>query len=86
MLKRSALLLLATALCLGGAACDNRQTQAELKAQRVREFRAKQKQMAIKSYQDLVEKYPDSEFAPKARARLDQLGPPTATPKPTKKK
>ena len=86
MLKRSVLLLLAAALCLGGAACDKKQTQAELKAQRVREFRAKQKQMALKAYQAIVEKYPDSEFAPKAQARLDQLGPPAATPKPPKKK
>ena len=80
MLKRSALLLLAAALCLGGAACDTKKTQAELMAEKKKEFRVKQKQVAIKVYKDLVDKYPDSEFAPKAKAKLQQLGPPAATP------
>ena len=80
MLKRSALLLLAAAFCLGGTACDQKKTQAELMAEKKKEFRVKQKQVAIKAYQDLVDKYPDSEFTPKAKARLQQLGPPAATP------
>ena len=80
MLKRSALLLFAAALCLGGAACDQKKTQAELMAEKKKEFRVKQKQVAIKAYKDLVDKYPDSEFAPKAKEKLKQLGPPAATP------
>ena len=80
MLKRSALLLLAAAFCLGGTACDQKKTQAELKAEEKIKFRAKQKQVAIKVYKDLLDKYPDSEFAPKAKERLQRLGPPAATP------
>lgn len=85
MLKRSALLLLAGVLSLGGAACEHKKTQAELQAEKTREFRAKQKQTAIKAYKDLSEKYPESEFAPQAKVRLQTLGPATATPVPKKK-
>ena len=85
MLKRSVLLLLAAALCLGGAACKKKMTQAELQAEKRKEFRVKQKQVAIKAYKDLVDKYPESEFAPKAKEKLQQLGPLTATPAPKKK-
>ena len=85
MLKRSALLLLAAALCLGGAACEEKKTQAELIAAKKKEFQVKQKQVAINAYQDLVEKYPDSEFAPKAKEKLQKLGPPTSTPAAKKK-
>ena len=85
MLPRSALLLLAAALCLGGPACEKKKTQAELMAEKKKEFRVKQKQVAIKAYKDLVDKYPDSEFAPKAKEKLQQLGPLTATPAPKKK-
>ena len=85
MLPRPALLLLAAALCLGGAACKDTKTQAELMADKKKEFKAKQKQVAIKAYKDLVDKYPESEFAPKAKEKLQQLGPPTATPAPKKK-
>ena len=75
MLKRLVLLLLAAALCAGGAACKGQSTQAEIKAQKQRDFRARQKKLAIKAYQDLITKYPDSEYATKAQERLDQLGP-----------
>ena len=85
MLPRSALLLLAIAVCLGGVACKDTKTQAELMAEKKKEFKAKQKQVAIKAYKDLVDKYPDSEFAPKAKEKLQQLGPLTATPAPPKK-
>ena len=85
MLPRPALLLLAAILCIGGAGCKEKQTQAELQAQKKVEFRAKQKQVAIKAYKDLVDKYPESEFVPKAKEKLQRLGPPTATPAPPKK-
>lgn len=85
MLTRSVLLLLIGALCLGGAACEQKLTQAEIQAEKTKAFRAKQKQTAIKAYKDLTEKYPDSEFAPKAKEKLQQLGPLIATPVPKKK-
>ena len=75
MLKRLALLILAAALCAGGSACKGQATQAEIKAQKQRDFRARQKKLAIKAYQDLVTKYPDTEFAPKAQERIEKLGP-----------
>ena len=85
MLPRSALLLLAAALCFCGIGCKAKKTQAEMQADARKEFRAKQKQVAIKAYTDLADKYPESEFAPKAKAKLQQLGPPTATPAAKKK-
>jgi outer membrane protein assembly factor BamD (BamD/ComL family) len=85
MLKRSAPLLLAAVFCLGGAGCKDTKTQAELMAEKKKDFRTKQKQVAIKAYKDLVDKYPESEFAPKAQEKLQQLGPLTATPAPKKK-
>jgi len=75
------LLLLATALALGGSACKGKSTPAERKAQKVREFRERQKNMARKCYQDLATKYPASEFADQANERLKVLGPPTTPPK-----
>jgi hypothetical protein len=76
MLKRLVLLLLAAALATGGAACKHKQTQAEIQAQKVKDFRVRQKKLAIKAYQDLTTKYPDSEFAPQAKERLQQIQPP----------
>lgn len=86
MLKKFLLLLLASAVCFGGAACEHKKTTAEFQAEKAKAFQIKQKIAAIKSYQDLVTKYPDSEFAPKAQERLTALGPPPATPVPGKKK
>jgi uncharacterized protein HemX len=74
MLKRTILALLAAALCLGASACKGEATQAELKAEKQRKFRARQKELAIKCYKDLVTKYPDSEFAAQAEQKLQQLG------------
>ena len=84
MLPRPASLLLAALLCLGGAGCKEKQTQAEQQAQAKVQFRAKQKQVAIKAYKDLADKYPESEFASKAKEKLQHLGPPAATPAPKK--
>lgn len=83
MLKRSVVLLLCGLLCLAGTACKGKKTQAELQAEKVKEFRVRQKQMAAKAYKDLAEKYPDSEFAAEAQQRLQGLGP-IATPAPKK--
>ena len=84
MLPRPAPLLLAALLCLGGAGCKEKQTQAERQAGIKAEFRAKQKQLTIKAYKDLVDKYPESEFTAKAKEKLQRLGPPAATPAPKK--
>lgn len=73
-------LLLAAALCIGGSACKGNVTTAEKKAEEIRKFRERQKNLARKCYQSITTKYPDSEFATQAGERLQQLGPPT-TPK-----
>jgi outer membrane protein assembly factor BamD (BamD/ComL family) len=86
MLNKLALLLLAAAVCLGGTACEHKKTQAELQVEKAKAFRDRQKIAAIKSYNDLITKYPDSEFAAKAKERLAALGPPPSTPVPGKKK
>jgi Flp pilus assembly protein TadD len=75
MLKRYAPLVLAAVLCATGAACSKEQTSAEKQAEKVKAFRVRQKQQAFKAYSDLVEKYPDSEYAAKAKERLQQMGP-----------
>ena len=78
MLRKSALILLASAVCLCGAACKKEQTQAEKKAEVVAAFKAKQKAAAVKNYQDLIAKYPASPFAAQAKAKLQALGAPVA--------
>lgn len=74
---------LSTALLAGLSGCGKKkQTAAQVQAAKVEAFKTRQKIEAIKTYTALVEKYPDSEFAPKAKERLGALGPmPTATPK-----
>jgi outer membrane protein assembly factor BamD (BamD/ComL family) len=81
MLKRFApLFLLAAIVCLGG--CEQKKTQAEMQAEKVKTFRKQQMDKAIASYKELIAKYPDSEFVPEARARLQKLQPAgSATPK-----
>ena len=81
MRQRLLLLLLATALALGGSACKGKATSAEINAEKVRVFRERQKNLARKCYQDLATKYPDSEFADQANARLKVLGTPSPAPK-----
>jgi outer membrane protein assembly factor BamD (BamD/ComL family) len=83
MLNRFAsLLLLAAIVCLG-AGCDQKKTHAEETAEKVKVFRKKQMDKAIESYKELVTKYPDSEFAPEAKARLEKLRP-AGSPTPAK--
>ena len=73
-------LLLAAAVGLAGSACKGKTTTAAKKADEIRKFRERQKNLARKCYPDITTKYPDSEFAAQAAERLQQLGPPT-TPK-----
>jgi Outer membrane lipoprotein len=58
---------------LGISACK-KSTQA-LNAAEEAKWRADQKQKAIKNYQELVKKYPESPFAAEAQKRLSTLGP-----------
>jgi Outer membrane lipoprotein len=84
MLKRFVpLSLLAVIICLGNAACEQKKTQAEVQAEKVKTFRKQQMDKAIASYEELITKYPDSEFAPEAKARLLKLQP-AGSPTPKK--
>ncbi len=65
-------LLLAAILCLGGAACGKKK-KAKSGAGEKRKAAAQAE--AVKQYQSLVRKYPDSEYAPQAKERLDALAP-----------
>jgi outer membrane protein assembly factor BamD (BamD/ComL family) len=86
MFQKLCLLLISAAFLTGVTACKKKETAAERQARVVQTFRNKQKIEAIKAYTALVEKYPDSEFAPKAKERLGVLGPlPAATPAAKKK-
>ena len=74
MLNRFAsLFLLAAIVCLGGVACEQKKTQAEVQAEKVKTFRKQQMDKAIARYKELITKYPDSEFVPEAKARLQKL-------------
>lgn len=79
MVQRVAFLVLAGLLALGTVSCKkspkNNQAAAQAK------FQADQKARALKAYQELVKKYPDSEYAEKAKERIRAL----ATPPPAKK-
>jgi hypothetical protein len=77
MVKRTLLLLLAISIAGGLPACKpNKQKEA---AAAKAKMLAEKKQRAIKNYQELVKKYPESEYAAKAKERLRVLGP-AATP------
>lgn len=65
----------------GGLGCKGKATSAEIKAEKTKIFRARQKNLAIKCYQDLKTKYPESEFAAQAEQRLQELGPPVVLKK-----
>lgn len=58
-----------------------KKTPQDNAAERDAKFRADQKVRALKTYQELVAKYPDSEHAAKAKERIKAL----ATPAPAKK-
>ena len=70
-----------SAVCLSGFGCKGKATSAEIKAEKTKIFRARQKNLAIKCYQDLKTKYPESEFAAQAEQRLQELGPPVVLKK-----
>ena len=63
---------------LSGLAACKKTPQEQLEAKLLAE-KADKKQKAIKNYQELVKKYPESQYAEKAKTRLQALGP-AATP------
>jgi len=44
-----------------------------VQAEKVKAFRKQQMDKAIARYKELITKYPDSEFVPEAKARLQKL-------------
>lgn len=70
-----ALVCISTALGFGACKKNPQDQKAAVEAQ----WRADQKQKAIKNYREIVQKYPESPFAVKAQERLSALGP-AATP------
>jgi len=77
MVMRLLFIPIAALFAMGLSSCKKK--PADLKAAAEAKWRAEQKQKAIKNYQEIVKKYPDSQFAAQAQERLRSLGPP-ATP------
>lgn len=73
-------LLGAVALILAFSACEEKKTAAQANAEKEKAWHVQQKAKAAKYYQELLDKYPDSEHAAEAKQRLEALGP-IATPK-----
>ncbi|HEV7402246.1 MAG TPA: tetratricopeptide repeat protein [Chthoniobacteraceae bacterium] len=74
MLK-TAPLLLAALVCLATAGCEKPKSAAELKKEQDKAKMEDRRQRAAKYYEELVTKFPDSEFAEDAKKRLQALGP-----------
>ena len=76
MAKPTTLIALAAVVALGMISCKKspQNNPEEIQAK----FRAEQKARAVKTYQELVKKYPDNEFATKAKERIRVLAPPAA--------
>lgn len=78
MVQRIVSFIVAGVVVLGAVSC--KKSQKDLAAEKQAKFRAEQKARALKNYQDLVKKYPESEYAEKAKERIRALTPPS-TPK-----
>ncbi|HEX8295069.1 MAG TPA: hypothetical protein VF593_02130 [Chthoniobacteraceae bacterium] len=72
MLKQSAFLLLAALLACTPLACKKKAGPTK-PGELTPEERTKLRQNAAKVYQQIVTEYPDSEYAAKARERLDAI-------------
>lgn len=79
MVQRFALVFLAGVISIGSVSC--KKSQKDVAEQKQAKFKAEQKARALKSYQDLVKKYPDSEYAEKAKERIRALTPPSTSKK-----
>ena len=72
MLVRQTFKVVLAAVCaLGGAAC--KKELQDNRAEQERIFRERQRALAIKTYKDLATNFPDTEYAPLAKKRLDAL-------------
>ena len=74
MLNKTLPILLAVAFAFGAAACSGKKTAAEAQAEKEKTWRAEQRTKAIKYYSEITEKFPDSQYAPKAKERLNSMG------------
>lgn len=72
MMRKFLTILLAGAIACSGAACSGKKKK---KVGSNEKKKAAARVDAVKQYQTLVAKYPDSEFAPKAKERLNALTP-----------
>jgi TolA-binding protein len=83
MVKHIAGLLLVFILSLGQCGCGEKtKSPAELKAEKEKLWRERQRVQAIKYYNELIKNYPDSPHIDEAKKKLDALGP---APTPAKK-
>ena len=73
MLQRTAILILAAIAACGLGACK-KSAKEQAAAAKARVL-AEKKVRAIKAYDELVKKYPESPFAEKAKEHLRTLGP-----------
>ena len=79
MLPRFVLTLLSSAFLFGASACKKQTVDPAAAA--AAKAKAQQKEQALKSYRELVKKYPDSEYAEKAKERIRALAPPSTPAK-----
>ncbi len=74
MSKTLPFLLLAALMATGPIGCEQKKTAAQLHAEKEAVWRTDKHQKAIKYYQDLAQKYPDSPYAAQAKERLAAMG------------
>jgi TolA-binding protein len=72
MLNKTSLLILTAVLMTGAAACKKAPPPPK-PGELTTEQRAALRKKAIDTYEKIVTKYPDSEYAPKAQERLNAL-------------
>lgn len=68
MLQRFAVAVVLATVCSLSAAC--KKSEAQSMVERKQQFQAQQRKKAVENYQQILKKYPDSEFAAKAQERL----------------
>lgn len=82
MLKSLSIVLIAAFFISGFTGCEAKKTAAQIRAEKERVWKIDKTQRAAKFYKILIQKYPDTEYAAKAKQNLAALGPVPATPKP----
>jgi len=82
MVKHIAGLLLIVIFSLGQCACEEKKSDTQVKEEKVKAWRERQRVQAIKYYNELIKNYPDSPHIDEAKRKLDALGP---APTPAKK-